>query len=75
MTATGTTDAAKVVAELNKADNAPTILGPRTFTPKLHIQTKMPMIVVSYADGKESPVEEWTIKETIPDAVLYRLKK
>jgi branched-chain amino acid transport system substrate-binding protein len=75
VTGTGTTDAAKVVAELNKADNAPTILGPRTFTPKLHIQTKMPMIVVSYADGKESPVEEWTIKETIPDAVLYRLKK
>ncbi|KMO20751.1 ABC transporter substrate-binding protein [Methylobacterium indicum] len=75
VTTAGTTDAAKVVAELNKADNAPTILGPRTFTPKLHIQTKMPMIVVSYADGKESPVEEWTIKETIPDAVLYRLKK
>jgi branched-chain amino acid transport system substrate-binding protein len=63
------------VALLNKSDKAPTILGPRTFTPKLHVQTSMPMIVVSYANDKETPVEEWTIKDTIPDAVLYRLKK
>jgi branched-chain amino acid transport system substrate-binding protein len=32
------------------------------------------MFVMSYADGKETPVEEWKITETIPDAVLYRLK-
>jgi len=75
VTQAGTTDAAKVVALLNQTDKAPTILGPRTFTSKLHIQTGMPMIVVSYADDKETPVEEWTIKDTIPDAVLYRLKK
>ena len=72
---TGTTDAGKVVAVLNKLDKAPTILGPRTFTPKLHIQTDMPMIVVSYADDKRVPVVEWQIHDTIPDAVLYRLKK
>ena len=35
----------------------------------------MPMFVVSYADDKETPVEEWQIKDTIPDAVLYRLKE
>lgn len=70
----GTTDAKAVVAELNKTDRAPTILGPRTFTPKLHVQTGMPMIVVSYGDDKRVPVEEWTIKETIPENVLYRLK-
>ena len=75
MTEAGTTDGAKVVALLNKDDNAPTVLGPRTFTPKLHIQISMPMFVVSYADNKETPVEEWQIKETIPTAVLYRLKK
>jgi branched-chain amino acid transport system substrate-binding protein len=75
VTEAGTTDAAKVVALLNKSDKAPTILGPRTFTSKLHVQTSMPMIVVSYANDKETPVEEWTIKDTIPDAVLYRLKK
>jgi branched-chain amino acid transport system substrate-binding protein len=30
---------------------------------------------VSYADGKETPVTEWRIKQTIPTSVLYRLKK
>lgn len=69
-----TAEAAPVVAILNKSDNVPTVLGPRTFTPKLHIQTSEPMFVMSYADGKEAPVEEWKIKDTIPDAVLYRLK-
>ncbi|WP_165492735.1 ABC transporter substrate-binding protein [Lichenihabitans psoromatis] len=69
-----TTDAAIVVAEMNKLKDAPTVLGPRTFTPKLHVQIDMPMFVMSYADGKETPGEEWRIKDTIPDAVLYRLK-
>jgi branched-chain amino acid transport system substrate-binding protein len=69
-----TADAKPVVALLNKADNQPTVLGPRTFTPKLHVQISEPMFVMSYADGKETPVEEWKITETIPDAVLYRLK-
>jgi branched-chain amino acid transport system substrate-binding protein len=75
VTEAGTTDGVKVVALLNKDDNAPTVLGPRTFTSKLHIQISMPMFVVSYADNKETPVEEWQIKEIIPNAVLYRLKK
>ncbi len=75
VTKTETTEATKVVAWLNKEDNAPTILGPRSFSPKLHIQADMPMIVVSYANGKETPVEEWRIKEPIPTPVLYRLKK
>ncbi len=75
VTKAGTTDGAKVVALLNKDTNAPTILGPRTFTPTLHIQTTEPMIVVSYANGKEVPVTEWRIKEGIPTKVLYRLKR
>ena len=74
MTEAKTADAAPVVAILNKDQNVPTVLGPRTFSPKLHIQTSEPMFVMSYADGKETPVEEWQIKDTIPDAVLYRLK-
>ena len=75
VTTAGTTDAGKVVALLNKDANAPTILGPRTFTPNLHIQTTEPMIVVSYTDDRETPVMEWRIQESIPNAVLYRLKK
>ena len=75
VTEAGTTDGAKVVALINKDDAAPTVLGPRSFSPKLHIQIAMPMFVVAYADDKETPVEEWHIKDTIPDPVLYRLKK
>ena len=75
VTQVGTTDGAKVVAVMNKYDKEPTVLGPRTFTPKLHIQISEPMFVVSYANGKEAPVEEWQIKDVIPTAVLYRLKK
>ena len=74
VTTAKTTDAGPVVAELEKSKDVPTVLGPRTFTKKLHVQTSEPMFVMSYADGKEAPVEEWRIKDTIPDAVLYRLK-
>ncbi len=69
-----TADAKPVVDILNKMKDEPTVLGPRSFTPKLHVQTAEPMFVMSYADGKETPVEEWKITDTIPDAVLYRLK-
>ena len=69
-----TTDATAVVAIMNKNHDAPTVLGPRTFTSKLHVQTDIPMFIMSYADGKETPGEQWRIKDTIPDAVLYRLK-
>jgi branched-chain amino acid transport system substrate-binding protein len=75
VTKTGTIEGKAVVAEINKSDKAETVLGPRTYTPKLHVQIRMPMTVVSYADDKETPVENWQIKDTIPDAVLYRLKK
>ena len=69
-----TANAKPVVDILNKAKDEPTVLGPRSFTPKLHVQTAEPMFVMSYADGKVAPVEEWKITDTIPDAVLYRLK-
>lgn len=69
-----TANAKPVVDILNKAKDEPTVLGPRSFTPKLHVQTAEPMFVMSYADGKVTPVEEWKITDTIPDAVLYRLK-
>lgn len=75
VTKAGTTDARKVVPLLNKLKDAPTVLGPRTFTPTLHIQTAMPMLIVSYGDNKRTFVEQWQIKQTIPTNVLYRLKK
>ncbi|EWY37763.1 hypothetical protein N825_09285 [Skermanella stibiiresistens SB22] len=69
----GTTDAKPVVAELEKAKDAPTVLGPRSFTNKLHIQTDIPLLITSFAGDKQSFVEEWRVGKTIPDPVLYRL--
>jgi branched-chain amino acid transport system substrate-binding protein len=75
VTAAGTTDAAPVVAIMQKYTNEPTALGPRSFTPKMHIQTDIPLTIVDIADGKQTAVTQWRIKEPIPVAVLYRLKK
>ncbi|MDR6953329.1 branched-chain amino acid transport system substrate-binding protein [Ancylobacter sp. 3268] len=72
---TGTTDSKAVVGALNEMGDFPTVIGPRSFSPKLHIQTRNPMFVVSYDGDKETSVGEWTISQAIPDAVLYRLKK
>lgn len=75
VTKVGSTDSKEVVAVLNETKDAPTLIGPRSFTPKLHVQTQNPMFVVSFEGDKETAVETWTISQTIPDAVLYRLKK
>jgi branched-chain amino acid transport system substrate-binding protein len=75
VTTAGTTDAAPVVAIMQKYTNEPTALGPRSFTPKMHIQTDIPLTIVDIADGKQTAVTQWKIKEPIPVAVLYRLKK
>lgn len=74
-TTVGSIDSPKIVAELNKLKDAPTVFGPRSFSPKLHVQTTMPMFVVSYGDNKRVPVDEVRIKSEIPESVLYRLKK
>ncbi len=70
-----TTDAKPVVAIMEKFADESTVLGPRSFTPKLHIQTHIPLTITDTAGGKQFPVEDWRIKEDIPPAVLYRLKK
>ena len=75
VTKAGTTDAAPVVAIMEKYTDEPTVLGPRSFTHKLHISTNIPLTITDTADGKQTVVQEWRIKEEIPPAVLYRLKK
>ncbi len=75
VTAAGTTDAKPVVAIMQNYTNEPTVLGPRSFTPRLHIQTNIPLTIVDIADGKQTAVAQWRIKEQIPVAVLYRLKR
>jgi branched-chain amino acid transport system substrate-binding protein len=71
----GTTDAAKVVAVMNTFKDEPTLLGPRSFTDKLHIQDRAPYMVVEIADKKGKVLEPWRIGQAVPNDVLYRLKK
>lgn len=71
----GTVDAAKVVAVMNSAKDEPTVLGPRSFTDKLHIQDRAPYMIVEIADKKGKVVDSWRISQSVPNDVLYRLKK
>lgn len=68
----GTTDASKVVAELEKLREFPTRFGPRTFTPKLHIQDSARYEIIGFSAGKPTPVEYWKISEPVPMDVLFR---
>ncbi len=71
----GTVDAAKVVAVLNTFHDEPTILGPRSFTDKVHIQDQSPLLVVSISNRTGKVVDSWRVSEPIPNDLLYRLKK
>ena len=52
----GTTDAAKVVAVMEQDKDAPSIIGPRTFTDQLHIQDHATLQILKYEDGKPKDV-------------------
>jgi branched-chain amino acid transport system substrate-binding protein len=71
----GTLDADKVVAVMNTYHDEPTILGPRSFSPKLHIQDQSPLFVVSISNRTGKVVDSWRVSEAIPNEVLCRLKK
>lgn len=62
----GTTDAAAVVAELEKMKDEPTLFGPRTFTNEIHHQNRGRYLIVETKAGKPGVVDEWTISEKIP---------
>lgn len=70
----GTVESKAVVAELEKNNDTETVIGLRTFTPQLHIQTKAPLLVTGYADGKQTFIEEWRVPGEMPISVLYRTK-
>jgi branched-chain amino acid transport system substrate-binding protein len=71
----GTVDAAKVVAVLNSFHDEPSILGPRSFSPQLHIQDRSPFLIVSISNHTGKVIDSWRVSEPIPNEVLYRLKK
>jgi branched-chain amino acid transport system substrate-binding protein len=70
----GTTDAAKVVAVMEQDKDAPSIIGPRTFTDQLHIQDHATLQILKYENGKPSDVGSYRISEAVPYKVLFRLK-
>jgi len=75
VTMAGSTDPKAVVAKLETFKNEPTVLGPRSFGNKLHIQVQIPLMIEDVANGADKVVDKQDVSEPIPDAVLYRLKK
>jgi branched-chain amino acid transport system substrate-binding protein len=66
------TDAAAVVAELEKMKDEKTLFGPRTFTNEIHHQNRGRYLIVETKAGKPGVVDEWTISEAIPVADLLK---
>jgi len=75
VTKAGTTEGKAVVAVMETYKDEPSILGPRTYTHKWHIQTNIPMTIVEDNDGKQKVVDEVRIPNEIPDNILLRIKK
>lgn len=75
VTETGTTDPKTVVKKLETYKNVETVLGPRSFSPKLHIQDQIPLMIEEVTDGADKVIDNQTLSEPIPNDVLYRLKK
>jgi branched-chain amino acid transport system substrate-binding protein len=75
VTETGTTDPKTVVAKLETYKNVPTVLGPRSFSSKLHIQVQIPLMIEDVVNGADKVVDSQNLSEAVPNAVLYRLKK
>jgi branched-chain amino acid transport system substrate-binding protein len=71
----GTTDAKAVVDVMNTFKDEPTLLGPRTFTPMLHIQDQPLELIAEVGGGQGKVIDQWRISEPVPQEVLYRLKK
>ncbi|MBR0706707.1 MULTISPECIES: ABC transporter substrate-binding protein [Bradyrhizobium] len=60
------TEAAPVVAELEKMTSEPTLFGPRTFTKDIHHQNQGRYLIVDTEAGKPRVIDQWTISEKIP---------
>ncbi len=75
VTLAGTTDPKAVAAKLETMKEEPTVLGPRSFTAKLHIQDEMPLMIAEVSDGADKVIDNWHLSGPVPNDVLYRLKK
>jgi branched-chain amino acid transport system substrate-binding protein len=75
VTEAGTTDPKAVVAKLETFKDVPTVLGPRSFSNKLHIQVQIPLMIEDVVDGADKVVDSQALSDAVPNDVLYRLKK
>ena len=67
----GTTDSDAVLAELNKFDNEPLLVGPTTFTEDLHINLQRPQAIIGIKDGKGYLVDVITLAEPPPLQLIF----
>ena len=68
----GTTDGKAVVKVMETYKGEPTLLGPKTYTSKLHIQVQAPLIIKAVTHGEEKFVTFWKFEDEIPNNILYR---
>jgi len=59
----GSLDGAKVAAVLDTFDKQPLVIGPTTYTSKLHIETTRPMAILSATNGKFSCVGRFSVEK------------
>jgi len=62
----GSLGGAKVAAVLDTLDKTPLVIGPTTYTSKLHIQTTRPMAILNATNGKFSCVGRFTVESFPP---------
>jgi branched-chain amino acid transport system substrate-binding protein len=70
----GSLDAAKVVPIIEQYKDEPTLMGPLSFSDKLHIQDHSALQILKYENGKPKDVGTYRISEAVPYQVLFRAK-
>jgi branched-chain amino acid transport system substrate-binding protein len=69
-----TTEASKVVPIMEQYKDEATMIGPKTFSAKYHIQLDAVMQVLKYDNGKPKVVDQYRIEKPLTDDVLFRTK-
>lgn len=70
----GSAETRAVLEELHRMKDFETLVGPRSFTPELHIQNQANMLVIELDKGEHRIIEDWTNSKPLTREVLFRLK-
>jgi branched-chain amino acid transport system substrate-binding protein len=69
----GSTDGKAIAAQFDKFKNEPLLIGPRTFTPDLHIQTQAQGLMMQIQNGKYSTLGYfYKNEEPVPFDLLFK---